>query len=149
MIKAFLFAFAATLGFCILFHVPKRHIATASLIGALGWVVYYASAAYGNGSAFSCFIAACLVGLLGDICSRVFKEASTVYIIPGILPLVPGAGMYYTMLAIIEGNLEETAATGTETLMMAGAIAVGLLVMGAILRIIVSIKRRIFAFFAG
>ena len=76
-----------------------------------------------------------MVGLSSDIASRVCKEAATIFVIPGVLPLVPGAGTYYTMLAIVEGNLEEAAATGIQTLAMAGAIALGLLVVGTIIQI--------------
>ncbi len=143
MMISFLFAFAATFGFSLLFHVPKKHLFTAALIGAFGWIIYSACTDYGYGKPFACFIAACFVGVLGDFCSRTFREASTIFVIPGILPLVPGAGIYYTMLAIIEGDIERMAQTGTETLLMAGAIAVGLMSMGSLLHIIVAIKRKI------
>ncbi|MCR5481721.1 MAG: threonine/serine exporter family protein [Clostridia bacterium] len=145
MILSFLFAFAATFGFSLLFHVPKKHLVTAALIGAVGWIIYSGCTDYGYGKPFACFMAACLVGVLGDICSRTFKEASTIFVIPGILPLVPGAGIYYTMVAIIEGDLERMAETGTETLLMAGAIAVGLMTMGSLLHIIVAVERKITA----
>ena len=142
MISAFVFALFATLGFCIIFHVPYRRIPIAALIGAAGWVVYQLCMSESSSVMFSCFLGSCAVGLLSEIASRIFKDASTVFTIPGILCLVPGSGTYYTMAELVEGNLKAAASTGSHTLMMSGSIALGLLVVGAVLRIIVAIAHR-------
>jgi len=146
MIWAFLFAFCSTVGFCILFHVPKKHIITASFIGGCGWVAYTYFITSGSGSVLACFAGSCVVAVLSDFFSRVFKDAATIFIIPGILPLVPGANMYYTMLAILEGNVEKTASVGTETILMAGAIAVALLVVASLIKLFVLIGRNLLTF---
>lgn len=135
MILPFLFAFCSTIGFCILFHVPRKHIISASFVGACGWVTYTYFINSGSGSVLACFAGSFIVALLSDIFSRCFKDAATLFIIPGILPLVPGANMYYTMLAILEGDTQKTAAIGTETILMAGAIAVALLVVASIVKL--------------
>jgi len=139
----FLFAFLGTLGFAFIFNVPLRHIPIASFVGGAGWVIYQIAAAGGCGVAIACFLGACTVGLTSDIASRICKEAATIFVIPGVLPLVPGAGTYYTMLAIVNGNLDQAADKGIETLAMAGAIALGLLVMGTIIQISRGIAKRI------
>lgn len=131
----FIFAFLGTLGFAIIFNVPLRHMPVASLIGGLGWITYHIAIYYGTTIPIACFLGACMVGLGSDIASRVCKEAATIFVIPGVLPLVPGAGTYYTMLAIVEGNLDKAAESGIQTLAMAGAIALGLLVIGTIVQI--------------
>ena len=46
------------------------------------------------------------------------------------------------MLALVNGNLSQAAATGSRTLMLAGSIALGLLVISAAIRIVVSIARK-------
>ena len=137
----FIYAFAATAGFCFIFNVPRRHMIAASLVGAFGWLLFQYLLMTGSSNVTACFLGSCLVALLSDIFSRVFKDASTLFIIPGILPLVPGAGMYNTMLAFLEHNVDRTAAVGTETLMMAGSIAVALLVVASLIRILVAAKR--------
>lgn len=141
----FLFAFLGTLGFTLIFNVPLRHIPVASFVGGAGWVIYQIAAAMGSGVAIACFFGACTVGLTSDIASKVCKEAATIFVIPGVLPLVPGAGTYYTMLAIVQGNLDQAAAKGIETLAMAGAIALGLLVMGTVIQIFRATAKKISA----
>lgn len=146
MLWAFVFAFCSTLGFSILFHVPKKHIPGAGLIGGLGWLTYTYFITAGSGSVLACFAGSCLVAILSDLFSRAFKEAATIFIIPGILPLVPGAGMYYTMLAILEGNVEKTASTGTQTMLMAGAIAVALLVVASVTKLVSMSGRKLLTY---
>ncbi|MEG0830320.1 MAG: threonine/serine exporter family protein [Anaerovoracaceae bacterium] len=142
MIISFIFAVFATLGFSIIFRVPLKHIPVASLIGGIGWLIYQVCLSFDTSSLWSCFFAACTVGILSDLSSRIFKEASTIFTIPGILPLVPGAAIYKTMLAIVSGDLSLAANLGSQTLLMAGSIAIALLVVGAMIRIIVSIACR-------
>ncbi len=145
MIMPLIMGFAPTLGFCLLFHVPANHIVPAALIGGLGWAAYELWTSTGSNKVIGCFLAACLVGLLSDICARTLKETSTVFSIPGIMPLVPGAGMFYTMMELIKSDFSQAAAQGSETLFMAGAIALGLMVVGSVIRIIISIKRKIYS----
>lgn len=147
MILPFLFAFCSSIGFCILFHVPKKHIFSASLVGACGWLTYTYFTTSGSGNVLACFAGSCIVALLSDLFSRAFKEAATIFIIPGILPLVPGSGMYYTMLAILEGNIQETASVGTETLLMAGAISVSLLVVASVIKLLALMARKLLTYF--
>lgn len=135
LIIQFLFAFLGTLGFAIIFNVPLRHMPVASIIGGLGWVTYQVAMSMGSAIPFACFLGSCTVGLTSDLASRFLKEAATIFVIPGVLPLVPGAGTYYTMLAIVEGNLDKAASTGVQTLAMAGAIALGLLVIGTVVQV--------------
>jgi len=142
MLLAFLFAFCSTVGFSILFHVPKKLIAAAGLVGALGWLTYTYFIISGSGNILACFAGSCVVALISDIFSRAFKDAATIFIIPGILPLVPGAGMYYTMLAILEGDVDKTASAGTETLMMAGSIAVALLAVASVIKLLALMGRK-------
>ena len=132
----FIYATLATFGFTLIFRVPKSAIIVASLTGGLGWLTYQFAAGYGFTAIIACFLGACVVALLSDIASKLSKEASTVFIIPGIMPLVPGAGMYRMMLEFIHNDMAGFADEAVQTLMSAGAIAVGLLVMGSLLKII-------------
>ncbi len=136
MLLQFIFAFLATVGFCILFNIPKEAIIKSSCIGAAGWIAFMYSNTKLESIVFASFIGACVVATISEIFARKFKEAVTVFVIPGILPLVPGAGMYNTMLAIIEKNFSKSAIIGTETMFMAGSIATAILIVSSITRII-------------
>ncbi len=136
----FLYAFFSTVGFCLLFHVPKKHIFFASLAGALGSAVYKGSLLWENSNILSCFLGACVVAVAAEVFSRAGKEAATLFIIPGIIPLVPGAGMYYTMSYFLQNDLSTAGAVGAETLIMAGSIAIALLIVASVNRLLLSVK---------
>ncbi|HLR33980.1 MAG TPA: threonine/serine exporter family protein [Tissierellales bacterium] len=138
LFKQFLFAFLSAIGFAILFSIPKDSIIKSGIVGALGMVVYTLVNEIFKTPVAGTLFAALTVGLLGEILARHYKKPATVFIIPGIIPLVPGAGTYYTMLAVIEKNFNETANTGSETFFIAVAIAVGLTISSSLSR---SIKR--------
>lgn len=142
LLEQFTLALFATGGFAVIFRVPMRHIPVCVLIGALGWVCYEISMYYYESPVLGCFFAACFVGLSSDFAARTFKEASTIYVIPGILCLVPGSKIFNTMAALLEKDFSTAAQVGVETLLMAGAIAVGLLAIGGVLRVIRSLVRR-------
>ena len=74
--------------------------------------------------------------------AKYFKKPATVFIIPGIITLVPGAGMYYTMLALIKKDFHEAANTGTETIFIAAAIAIGIILSSTMSRSIKRVKNK-------
>lgn len=141
MILTTIAAILATLGFCIIFHVPARLIPAAALMGGLGWLIYEICLSVEMSPVVSCFAGALAVGFGSDVCARVLKDAGTIFTIPGIIPLVPGSGMYYTTLALVQHDLSEAATVGSQTIFIAGAIALGLLISGAVTRIVFSIIR--------
>ena len=138
----FLLSLFATFGFAIIFHVPKRTIPACILGGAFGWIAMHSTVLYMGSAVMGCFMGACVVGLLSTIFSRVMKEAATIFVIPGILCLVPGSHIFRTMEALLLKNLRVAAEIGLQTLFMSGAIAIGLLVIGAVIKVIRSIVER-------
>ena len=41
IIKQFIFSFMSTIGFAILFSIPKDSIIKSGIVGAIGWIFYY------------------------------------------------------------------------------------------------------------
>lgn len=136
----FIYGTIAAVGFSVLFHGPWRHMAYAGFAGGAGWLLYTVAQEYYDSVVIGGFLGAVAVSFLSDIFSRLCKETSTVFIIPGIIPIVPGAGMYYTTLYLITGQLELAADKGIQTLLVAGSISVGLLTVGSFFRMYTKFK---------
>ena len=68
--------------------------------------------------------------------ARVMKAPATIFLIVGIIPLVPGGGLYYTMEALLSGDTALFAQTGLETAACAGAIAVGVSMVSSLARLL-------------
>ena len=80
---------------------------------AVSWLVYLVLPE-GN-VAVRCFFATMVVETLAQIFARVFKAPATIFLIIGIIPLVPGGGIYYTMYALLGGDMQLFAQKGAET----------------------------------
>ena len=142
IIKQFIFSFLSTAGFAVFFSIPKDSIIKSGLAGALGWITFYVFSIYFKSTITGTFFAAIAVGMLGELLARHYKKPATVYIIPGIVPLVPGAGMYYTMLALVEKDFFEAANQGTETFFLAAAISIGVIISTSLSRSIKRVKHK-------
>ena len=64
----------------------------------------------------------------------------TTFIVPGLIPLVPGGGMYEMMAFAVEGHADLLLEKALQTLSIAGALVLGLLCASAIVQIIQSIR---------
>ena len=119
-------AFVSTVAFSIIFHTPRREWLCTGATGAVGWLVYLAAMGLGAGAVgASCFATVALTWV-----SRVFsfarKAPVTVFLICGIFPLVPGAGIYYTGYHFFMSDNSLAMSTGLETIKIAVAIALGI-----------------------
>lgn len=138
-----LYAFAACAGFCVLFNIHGWGIFFCSLAGGLGWLVYLLAAGLGGGGDLvGSFAAAMAIALYAEIMARLRKYPTTSYIIIGCLPLVPGAGIYYTMEYAVAGRGDEFLSSLLHTLGLAGAMALGILLVGSLARLVTGIARR-------
>lgn len=125
-------AFLAVVGFCFILEVPKRHIISTSLVGAIGWLVYLLVVNKG-GVVWATFFASLVIDICAQILARVMKTPVTIFLIGGILPLVPGSHIYRTISIIISG--EQGYDSLVQTFMIAGAIALAIFVIDSIVRI--------------
>lgn len=117
------YAFFAALGFAVLFNIPRREMLFAGISGALGWFFYELMQEAGVSIIFASFIGALFVGISAELFAKLRKQPATVFVVPGIIPLVPGYGLYFSMLNVIEQNYDEALRVGFETLMIAVIIA--------------------------
>jgi uncharacterized membrane protein YjjB (DUF3815 family) len=114
----------------------------ASLAGAFGFCLYeYGTLYEGYSAVLACLLSAGLVAVLAEVFSRAGKDAATLFIIPGIVPLVPGTGMYTTMAYIMQNDFANAAVSGSQTLFMAGAIAIAIVITASLCRVIMAVVR--------
>ena len=117
----------ATIAFGVTFQVPRRHYLAAGITGAVGWMVYiFGVELLGMSPAIATLVAT--LPLTG--CARFFsithKAPVTIFLLPGIFPLVPGAGIYYTAYYFIQNENTLALAKGISTFKIAVALAIGI-----------------------
>lgn len=133
-----LYAFLACAGFSIVFEIRKPlFIFLSCVTGAVGWLVYLLLAEIGS-DVGRYLLATIVVSLLSEIFARMLKAPATIFLVIGIVPLVPGGGLYYAMDYLLNGNYTMFAQKGLETAACAAAIAAGVSVVTSIVRMAAS-----------
>ncbi|NLC33591.1 MAG: threonine/serine exporter [Clostridiales bacterium] len=111
-----------------LLHQPRKTMVYTSLIGLNGYVIYLLI----NKTAMAFFIAALAVGLLCELTARIMRMATTLFLVSALIPLVPGLGLYRTMMFIAQSDYSMALTTGIETLTGIGAIALSITISNVI-----------------
>lgn len=104
MIIGTISAFIATIGFSIFFYVPKKELLLCGGIGALGWFIYLLCLHFNASLIVANFAGALIVSEGSIILAKLRKMPVTIFLIAGIIPLVPGAATYQTMYALLTGD---------------------------------------------
>lgn len=136
MILDFIYAFFASIGFAVLFNIPRRETIFAGIAGGIGWVFHSKLQDFGVSVIFTAFVSALIVGIIGEILAKYRKKPATIFVIPGIITLVPGYGLYFSMLKIIEEDYTAASKVGFETLLVALVIASAIIIATTIGRVI-------------
>lgn len=124
-------AFIATLCFSALFNVSKKQIVLCGLTGAIGWLFYLLFYSFSSSATLSSFIGTFMVSIVANILARIRKQPVTVFQISGIIPLVPGLGMYYTLYYMVNSDYDLTLKYLFETFQVAASIAFAMVIVAS------------------
>ncbi|WP_251517238.1 MULTISPECIES: threonine/serine exporter family protein [Staphylococcus] len=125
----FICSFSASYFFNVIYDSPRRIFIPAGFAGASGYLVYFILHEYLNMDSIYCSLLGSLtLGLLSHIMSRVFKAPVVLFMIPGIIPLVPGSIAFRATQQLVTLNFAEASDTFIRAILIAGSIALGLLI---------------------
>ena len=133
-----------TLGFNILFNIRGKKLVLATLGGVISWTVFLLIEPILPGEAARYFVSAAVITIYGEILARVTKTPTTTYLVPSIVPLIPGSSLYYTMNYALNRQWDAFSQRAFYTIQLALALAVGIIAVTTATRIIwaFSQKRR-------
>ena len=127
----FILATASVLAFAMLDRARKTVVFVSSLGGALTFTTEYFLIMKTGNVFLVYFLSASAVCLYSEIMARVKKIPVTVIMLPGIIPLVPGSLIYYSMRGLLNGDVEVYQENIVEVLLSAGGIASAAALVGA------------------
>lgn len=127
-------AFSSIIAFSIVFDMPKNLLKYATIVGVVSWVIYSYLLYIEVDIVLQAFITGLIVAGMSHIFARVLKAPVTIFLVPGILPLVPGGPIYRSVYYFINDNSGLGNMYFTQTLQIAGAIAMSIFIMDSIFR---------------
>ena len=126
-------AFSGTVAYAIIFNVPKRYYLAGGMTGMTGWLIYLL--VRGQFSAVTAsFVATLAVVFISRMLTVKMKCPITLFLVSGIVPLVPGAGVYDTAYYLVTNQPAHAGQSGLEELKIAFAIVLGIVFIVAIPR---------------
>lgn len=135
--------FVACFGFVILFNVHDWGRVLCALGSALTWIVYLLCIRAGHTVYSANFFSEVVAAFYSEAMGRWRKCPVTSYLVISSIPLLPGAGIYYTMSIGLSGAVQEALQKGLETAGIAGSLAVGILLVSTVFRVMNVRKRRL------
>ena len=138
-------ATVGSLGFGILFNVRKKRLIAVGLGGGAAWALYLFFDMITGSLGVSYFLVSLLVSLYAEAMARIFKSPTLVFISPSLIPLVPGASLYYTMSHALSQKTELFLGSALTTLTAAAALAIGIIVGAVVAKLLTKLNYIIYA----
>lgn len=129
MIRELVAAALGTVAFSLIFGAPKKYYPLCGLTGAAGWLVYRCLEGQAAGETAAIFFATLLVIVLSRLFAVRCRCPVTVFLIAGIIPLVPGAGIYWCAYYLVTNQLDKASESGFAAVKAAVAIVLGIVVV--------------------
>ncbi|AQL56713.1 threonine/serine exporter family protein [Abyssicoccus albus] len=140
-------SFFASFTFGILFNVKRELLIYCGVIGAIGWLVYVTLQEFVFQPIFCIFVASFTLSLSAHILSKIVKKPVILFIVCGIIPLVPGGLAYETTKLLVQTNYDGALSKGLEALLNSGSIAIGIVASEIIFQLFhelyITIKRSV------
>ena len=118
-----------TAAFAVLFGVPRRYYIDCGLCGMAGWLTYMVFMRLcGSSVVIATFFAAIVVAVLSYGFAMFRRCPVIVFLVCGIFPLVPGAGVFWTTYNVVSDQLSSALTTGFTALKLTFAIVFGIII---------------------
>ena len=128
-------AFFAIIAFSVVNNVPKKFLFSCGVEGFVGWYVYLLFLS-DTGPVMANFFGSLALAIMAHVFARTFKALVTVFQIPGLLILVPGAGLFRSAYQLFLGTKSMAAFYMLQTLEIAGMIALAVFVVDSVFSVI-------------
>ena len=128
--------------FSIIFNIHGPGGLLCALGGTLTWLVYLLTLRLGGGDLAGYFFGTLFASLYAETMARIRKFPAIAYLVISIFPLIPGAGVYYTMNYAVQGEMALFASKGMFTAAIAGIMAVAILLVSTSVRLWFSRKMK-------
>ena len=131
-----------TFGFNILFNIRGRNLLFATLGGLISWAVFLALEPVFSSEALRYFVSAATITVYGEILARLEKTPTTTFLVPSIIPLIPGSALYYTMNFALNEQWAQFAEQAFYTVQLALSLAVGIIAVTTVCRLLMTVLKK-------
>ncbi|PSB62255.1 hypothetical protein C7B61_14775, partial [filamentous cyanobacterium CCP1] len=108
-----------------LYNVPRKALFPCSAIGMGGYLLKTSLQEFGMTDAAAIFFGALFLGIVGAIPAKRMQLPMVLFVITGIIPIVPGTAVYQTVVFFNQGDVLGGLQNAIDAAFGIGAIAAG------------------------
>lgn len=127
-------AVVGTMGFCLFFRLRFNRLPVIAVLSALCYTTYLIVLNFNMSDFAANTIAAIITAAFSECMAVFFRAPVTVFLIPSILPLIPGAALYYTMEAIFRNDISDAVYYAASMCRAIGGLVFGIIIVSTIVR---------------
>jgi uncharacterized membrane protein YjjB (DUF3815 family) len=125
-------SFIGSCSFAVVFNINKRHLLYVGILGAINYFAYDAILYLTLNVFISSFVATTAVTVCAEMLARKKRAPTIVYLVTGLIPIVPGSDAYGCMKHLLESNMAGAMSKLVSTVQIALGIAGGIVVVSII-----------------
>lgn len=132
-----------SLGFSVLFNIRGTKLLIAALGGTLSWSVYLLLSHWLPSDGTCYFLSAAIITVYAEVFARVVKTPTTTFLVPAIVPGIPGGALYYAMHHALNKQWDLFSQKALTALQIALALAMGIIVVTTMTRLLIALLRKV------
>ena len=132
----------ATFGFAIILNNKYNHLPIVSVCGVVSCAAYFFSNLLLQDTFLSVMIGSMVATILSEVLARLLKSPTTVFLIPAIIPFVPGAMLFYMMYNLINGDISKFNLYFSNLGLASLGIAVGIILASVFAQVVIKTIRK-------
>ncbi len=141
LLQAFFGGALAAIGFGVLYNITsKTTLALAGVTGGIGSFIYQLCIEVGMTVMSASFYGAASFTLAASLFAYLRHEPDTMYLVPALIPLVPGGTVFQMMTAFLDGQLYLGLGKFLDAMAIAGMLVFGMMVVSAGLKLILFLE---------
>lgn len=118
----------ATICFALLLRTPVRVLPAVAFVAVVGYAIYLIM----GGTLSAYFVSALVIAILSEIFARIKKMTSALFVVSGVIPIVPGMLLYRAVVLLAEDNTAKAGQAAIKALLGFGAIALAITIATAV-----------------
>lgn len=137
-----IYSLVASVAFGVQFNIKFRHMLAAGIGAMITQLIFTGMEFSGVDQMLCYFFSASAVSVYAELMARRVHVPVNMYLVIGIIPLVPGGNMYNTMITLVGGDIEGFSHQFAESVGIAGSIAMGVFAVSALVRLMRIISKQ-------
>ncbi len=140
LLPALIAAFFGTLGFAIIFKLKGKYLVYISICGLFNYAIYMVAIFFNLSEFWAATVATTFVAVMAEILARALKTPTVIFTLPGVVPIVPGSALYYSVRYLLLRDYGNFAASFKSTCYIALGIVCGTVVVSVVMKFISGLK---------